>query len=67
MWDACLMPEAKLQEPVTLLRGAEAHHVLDARAVVPTAVKDDDFARGGKMCEVALDVHLGFFAVRRRG
>ena len=50
-----------------LFLGAEAHHVLDARAVVPTAVEDHDFARGRKMLHVALDVHLRLLAVGRRG
>ena len=49
-----------------LLLGAEAHHVLDAGAVVPTAIEDHDFAGGREVLHVPLHVHLAFFAVRRR-
>ena len=48
----------QLEEAVGLLLGAEAHHPLDARAVVPAAVEDDDLPAGGKVGEVSLDVHL---------
>ena len=57
---------AQAQEAVALLLGAEAHHVLDAGAVVPAAVEDDDLARGGEVLQVALEVDLALFAVRRR-
>ena len=50
-----------------LFVGAKAHHAFDPGAVVPTAVENDDFAGGGKVCDVALHVHHGFLAVRRRG
>ncbi len=50
-----------------LFLGAEAHDAFDARAVVPTAIKDDDLARGGEVGDVTLDVHLGFFTLGRRG
>ena len=49
-----------------LFRGAEAQHVLYARAVVPTSVKNHDFALGREMLNVALYVHLRLLAVGRR-
>ena len=55
------------QEPFVLLLGAEPHHVLDAGAVVPAAIEDDDLARGREVRDVALHVHLRLFAIRRRG
>ena len=45
--------------------GAEAHHALDAGAVVPTAVEDHDFAGGGKVLHVPLHVHLRLLPVGR--
>src|SRR5262249_46287224 len=42
----------------------EAHDGLDAGAVVPTAVEDDDLAGSRKMLHVALQVVLGLFAIR---
>src|SRR5205814_9536706 len=50
-----------------MLSGAEAHHMLDASPIVPTTVKNDDFARSGKMSHVALDVHFRFLALCWRG
>ena len=55
---------AELEEALVLLVGAEAHDVLDAGAVVPAPVEDDDFARGGEMLHVPLQVHLRLLAVR---
>ena len=49
-----------------LVLGAEPHHVLDARPVVPAAVEDDDFAGGGEVGEVSLEVDLALLAIRRR-
>src|SRR6516164_4060003 len=46
-----------------LLFGSKTHDVLDAGAVVPTAVEDDDFAGGGKMRDVALEEDLRSFAI----
>ena len=54
----------QLEEVLVLLVGAEAHHALDAGAVVPGAVEQDDLARGGKAGHVALDVELALLAVR---
>ena len=42
-----------------LLRGAIAHNVLDAAAVVPGAVEQADLAGGGQVRDVALEVPLG--------
>jgi hypothetical protein len=51
--------------PVLLL-GAEAHDVFDAGAVVPAAVKDDDFAGCRKMLDIPLHEHLCLLAIGRR-
>ena len=45
---------------------AKAHHIFDARAVVPTAVEDHDLTRRREMRHVTLQVHLRFLAVGRR-
>ena len=57
----------QLEEPLGLLRRAEAHHPLDARAVVPAAVEDHDLACGREVRDVALHVHLGLLALGRGG
>src|SRR5262249_5642326 len=57
----------ELEEALVLLRRAEAHHVLHAGAVVPTAVEDHHLARRWKVLKVSLHVELGLFTVRRRG
>ena len=41
---ACSTRGDRLEEPVGLLVGAEAHDPLDAGAVVPAAVEDHDLA-----------------------
>ena len=46
---------------------AEFHDPLDAGAVVPATIEDDDLASGRQMPHVALDVHLRLFAFGRRG
>ena len=56
-----------LKEALRLLLGAEAHHALDAGAVVPAPVEDHDLARGRQMRQIALDVHLRLLALGRRG
>src|SRR5947209_4255128 len=63
--DEMLSNRSILEECLVLLVGAEAHYMFDASAVVPTAVKNDDFARCGKMSHIALDVHFRFLAFRR--
>ena len=55
------------RKPLRLLLGAETHHPLDARAVVPAAVEDHDLARGRQVRQVALRVHLRLLALGRRG
>ena len=57
---------ALIQKALLLRAAGEAHHALHAGAVVPTAVKDHDLARGGKVTDVALQVKLGLFPVRGR-
>ena len=52
------------EELLVLLVGAKAHHPLDAGAVVPAAVEQDDFAAGGQMRHVALEVPLACARVR---
>src|SRR5215471_7476656 len=42
------------------------HYIFDACPVVPTSVEDDDFACGGKVRNVALDIHLALFTIARR-
>ena len=49
-----------------LLWCAESQDMLDARAVVPTAVKNDDFPRRREMLHIALHIHLALLAVRGR-
>ena len=56
-----------LQECLVFLAGAEAHHMLDASPVVPTAVENDDFTRRRKVGDIALGVQLGFLAFGRLG
>src|SRR6516225_6333778 len=42
------------------------HYIFDACPVVPTSVEDDDFARGGIVRNVALNIHLAFFTIAWR-
>ena len=63
--DVLLEFRADLKEQLVLLLGAKAHDVLNAGAVVPATVKDDDFTCRGEMGEVALYVYLRLFTVRR--
>src|SRR6185369_12647652 len=59
-----------MEEFLVLLVRAEAHDALDAGAIVPAAVEQDDFAAGGKMSHVALEIPLRAFALvgsRQRG
>ena len=58
---------AGAQALLVLLVGAEAHHPLDAAAVVPGAVEDDDLARRRQVGDVALEVPLGPLALGRGG
>jgi len=53
-------------EALILLVVAEAHHPLDAGAVVPAPVEDHEFARGGKMRSEALEIPFAPFAVGGR-
>ena len=55
------------EELLDLVLGAKAHHPLDAGAVVPTAVEQDDLAGCGQVRHVALEVPLGSLAVVGRG
>src|SRR5262245_23562748 len=48
-----------------LIQAAEAHHALNTGPVVPTAVEDHDFTARRQMGQVALNIHLRLFAVRR--
>ncbi len=55
------------QELLGLLRRAEVHHLLDARAVVPGAVEHHPFAAGRQVAHIALEVPFGGLAVGRLG
>src|SRR6185295_2767291 len=64
--DVFLEGWADLQKSLVLLLGAESHYVFDAGAVVPAAVEDHDLSSRREMREIALHVHLRFFALGRR-
>jgi hypothetical protein len=44
----------------------EAHDPLDARAVIPAKVEYHDFSGSREVWNIALNIHLGFFALGRR-
>src|SRR5260221_7172981 len=46
---------AEFEEALVLLRRAESHYVLDARAIIPTAIEDDDLATGGGKVDITLE------------
>ena len=50
------------EEPLVLLRGAEAQDVFDAGAVVPGPVEQDGLAGRGEVGDVALEVPLALLA-----
>src|SRR4029079_7580056 len=54
-----------VQKLLRLLLGAEAHHALDTRAVVPAAIEDHDLAGRREVPDVALHVHLRLLAYGR--
>ena len=54
------------EEAGVLLLRAKAHHILDAEAVIPTAVEDDDLARRREVLHVTLHIHLRLLAIGRR-
>ena len=56
-----------LQKASVLFFRTKPHDVFDPRAVVPTAVENDDLAGRREVRHVPLHVHLGLFAIRRRG
>ena len=58
---------AGAHELLVLLLGAEPHDALDAGAVVPGAVEQDDLAGGGQVGDVALEVPLRALALGRGG
>ena len=47
------------------LRVAEAHHALDAGAVVPRTVEKHHFARSGQVLDIALEIPLSAFGFGR--
>src|SRR6185295_12083659 len=55
----------QLQKALVLVFGAETHDVLDARAVVPAAIEDDDLTRCREPTHIALHVRLALLTVRR--
>src|SRR5579871_1164492 len=56
---------AAVQELAVLAVTAESHDMLDACPVVPAAIEQHDFAAGGKVRDVALEIPLGLFALGR--
>src|SRR5271165_4911233 len=52
--------------PVLFL-GTKAHHIFNARAVIPAPVEDDDFTSGGQLFNVALGRELRLLPLSRRG
>jgi len=52
-----------MEEFLVLFFRAESHHPLDAGAVVPAAVEQDDFSTGRQMRHVALKIPLGALAL----
>src|SRR4030095_14928211 len=63
--DVLLDLRTNFQKAGVIFLRAKAHHVFDARAVVPAPVEDHDFACRRRMGYVALHVHLRLLAVRR--
>ena len=57
----------RAEELLVLVVGAEAHHALDAGAVVPAAVEQHDLAGRRQMRHVALEIPLGALALVGRG
>src|SRR5262245_27890854 len=57
----------QLEKALVVVLRAKAHDALDARAVVPASIEDDDFATRGKLLDVALHVDLRLLALGRRG
>ena len=55
------------EKSLVLFLRAEIHHVLDAGAIVPTAVENDDLAPSREVLHIALHVHLRLLPVRRGG
>ena len=49
---------AKFQEAIALLLGGKTHDGLNAGAIVPTAIEDNDLAAGWKLFDVTLNIHL---------
>src|SRR5262249_26776777 len=43
--------------------GAKNHNAVDSGDIVPAAVEDHDLSAGRQMGQIALNVHLGFFAI----
>ena len=65
--DQAFEDRAIAQELAVLLGRAEAHDRLDAGAVVPAAIEQDEFAGAGQMADVALEIPLALFALVRLG
>src|SRR6185503_5435497 len=63
--DDPLETRAGVHELLVLLVRAEAHHPLDAGAVVPRAVEEDHLAGRGQLGDVALEVPLGLLPIAR--
>src|SRR5271165_1307202 len=62
--DVFLDAGADLEKALVLLFRAKAHHVFDARAVIPTAIEDHDLTRSWKVLHVTLQIDLRLLPVR---
>ena len=58
-----LKKRARPQKFLVFLIAAKTHYPLDARAVVPAAVEQDDLSRGGQLLDIALKVPLASFTL----
>jgi hypothetical protein len=56
----------QFEETRVLLLRAKAHHVFDAKSVIPTAVENHHLARRREVRHVTLHIHLGLLAIGRR-
>ena len=53
----------RLQKVLVLKVAAETHHPFDSRAVVPTAIKEDEFTCCGQVGDIALKVPVRRFSL----
>ena len=63
--DGLLHVGNNVEKALCLVLRAEAHHALDAGAIVPAAIEDHDLAAGRQVRQVTLNVHLRLLALGR--